>query len=647
MISQIYLRRLVESVLLEGFKDDQRYLVEKYPDHAQDLSRLQPKWIAWLTARFGESPRVEETHPFEDTIVTVLNFSRKDAAIGEKYRSNAQFRTAIDSRFPTDTRSWNSPADPAAMTVDEMETVLGLSERKKERFKTEVSEEETENDRIGKVGPWNLWMPTTRERSCKIAGYDPVTRKPKTTWCTARMAGSNLFYNYVGRPGTDMTLFYVIKDDPKGDQDWLSVGFVDGKPLLDGKHGSTSVDRANDGLTPAKLQKILGSDHDEIVKTLTDKNRSLGGKHPAREKIASAAKSIEAFKYLTVGLSKDEEIDIVKTVLKEPSISPDVLAILAQNPDDDVRRDVAISKSATPEILAALAKDESVEVRQMVAFNQLSAAEALLALADDPEVAIRTSVAYNRSSPPEALTKLSHDENVRVRDRVAVNTSTPPEALLALADDPDDDVRFAVSYNRSTPPEFLSNLAQRGNERIIRGIAMNASSPPEILTTLARHKDETIRGYVAKNPSTTPEVLAILARDPSESVVIGAAVNPAAPPKILAALSRDESVYVRVSVANNRSTPPEVLDQLADNDYTADHVGRNASTSPDTLMKLVKHKSKSTRAGVAFNKNAPIEALKLLLRDRSPNIRKFAADEIAKRQQLNERRLRQLIRRML
>ena len=105
ILNRARLRVLVESVLLEGFKDDQRYLVEKYPDRARDLSSLQPKWIAWLTARFGESPRIEETHPLEDTIVTVLNFSRKDAAIGEKYRSNEQFRTAIDSQFPPDTRS--------------------------------------------------------------------------------------------------------------------------------------------------------------------------------------------------------------------------------------------------------------------------------------------------------------------------------------------------------------------------------------------------------------------------------------------------------------------------------------------------------------------------------------------------------------
>ena len=144
------LRALVESVLLEGFKDDQRYLAEKYPDHAQDLEGLHPKWVAWLTARFGERPKAEETHPFEDAIVTIKNFSKKDAGLSIKYADPGTeekpnvFKPSVDKAFPPEDRSWKSPTDVAQMTVDEMELILGLSERKKESFKTEVSEEEME-----------------------------------------------------------------------------------------------------------------------------------------------------------------------------------------------------------------------------------------------------------------------------------------------------------------------------------------------------------------------------------------------------------------------------------------------------------------------------------------------------------------------
>jgi hypothetical protein len=83
-LSRSKLHLLVERVLLEGFKDDQRYLAEKHPDHAQDLESLPPKWISWLTARFGERPKTEEIHPFEDAIVTIKSFSNRDVANGEK-----------------------------------------------------------------------------------------------------------------------------------------------------------------------------------------------------------------------------------------------------------------------------------------------------------------------------------------------------------------------------------------------------------------------------------------------------------------------------------------------------------------------------------------------------------------------------------
>ena len=389
MISKFFLRRLIESVLLEGFKDDQRYLIEKYPDQAEALSRLQPKWISWLAARFSERPKTKEIHPFEDAIVTIVNFSKRDAAIGEKYKANEQFKEAVDTAFPPNDRSWKSPADATTMTVDEMELILGLSERKKERFKSDVSEDDMESDRIGKVGPWNLWMPTTRERSCKIAGYDPVTRAPKTVWCTARMAGSNLFYNYIGRPGTDMTLFYIIRDNPNQNQDWLSLGFVNGKPVLEGKHGGISVDRENNGLTPQKLEAVLKQHHDEIMRILTEKNKSLGGQHPARQKIKDAARSVAALRYLMQGLSKTEATDLKILVLKEPEIDPEVLQILASDEDQDVRHAVARNQSTPAEVLQTFASDKAQNIRLAVAANQSTPTEVLQILASDEDQDVR------------------------------------------------------------------------------------------------------------------------------------------------------------------------------------------------------------------------------------------------------------------
>jgi pentose-5-phosphate-3-epimerase len=602
------LRLLVESVLLEGFKDDQRYLTEKYPDHADDLNSLPPKWISWLAARFGEKPTQKETHPFEDAIVTIKSFSKRDAGLSVKYAAPGTeekpnvFKASVDEAFPPEDRSWSSPTDTMQITVDEMELILGLSERKKERFKTEVSEEEMESDRVGKVGEWNLWMPTTRERSCKIAGYDPVTRQPKTTWCTARMAGSNLFYNYTGRPGTDMTLFYIIRDNPADDEDWLSVGFINGQPALEGEHGGISVDRSNAGLTEQSLRAALGPDHDEIMEVLTEKNESLGGAHPTRAKISAAAKSLKDLNYLIKSLSKDEAADIIGMVIKEPNISPEVLAFLSSDKDVKVRRVVASNASTPAEALQALARDLDSEIRMGLVSNPSTPAKTLQELVDNNknDIKILRKVASNPSTPAEALQALARDEDDNTRIGVANNPSTPAETLQELGSDPDDllDVRIGVAKNPSTPAETLRAFGSNKNIRVLGGIAKNPSTPAETLRALANH----------------------------------------------------DEASVLLNVAGNPSTPTEALQALAShaNGFVRAYVSFNPLTSAKTLQALASDKTESVRQGVAKNPSTPTETLQALASDKDPGVRKAAANSLATRQQgLNERRLRQLIRQML
>ena len=214
-ISELQLRQLVSSLLIEGPEQDGQSLIAKYPDSEYRLRSLPVKFISWLWDRFGDNARQEEIHPFEDAIVTVVNFAKADVSISAKWKSNEQFKKAVEEAIPK--RRWSTPTDVKTMTADEMETIIGLSQRKKQRFDVQKEDTSFEGDRVGKVGPWNLWMPTTKENSCKIAGYDPASLQPKTAWCTARTSGSNLFYNYVGESGKDITLFYIIKDDPKDD----------------------------------------------------------------------------------------------------------------------------------------------------------------------------------------------------------------------------------------------------------------------------------------------------------------------------------------------------------------------------------------------------------------------------------------------
>lgn len=458
-ISRYQLRVLVESVLLEGFKDDQRYLTEKYPEHAQDLSRLQPKWIAWLTARFGENPRVKEVHPFEDAIVTALNFSRKDAAIGEKYRSNEQFRTAIDTRFPPDTRSWSSPADPTTMTVDEMETILGLSERKKQRI--EVNEaEDVEGDRVGKVGPWNLWMPTSREKSCKIAGYDPITLKTKTSWCTARMSGANLFYNYVSKGNV---IFYLIRDNPKSVTDWVSIGFKGETPVLHGYYGGPSADRDDTSLTPEYLKSILGEYYDEILETLTQKVKQISGVHPAKSKLEAASQSVEALRDIMRSLSVSESDEMKDFILARQDVSLDVLQTLSRDKNEVIAAGAIEHPSAPPELVNQAAESTSTRMRCAAALSPKISEDNLDTLSNDEDESVRSCVAGNRKTRTDTLIKLSLDKSADVRSSVASRVNDA-ETIARLSKDRNAGVRKEVVQNPNIPIDLLKNL--HDNDRV-------------------------------------------------------------------------------------------------------------------------------------------------------------------------------------
>ena len=687
LISESYLRQVIaEALLFEGFKDDQNYLIEEHPDHAANLSSLQPKWIAWLISRFGENPKFKETHPFEEVIESVTSFSKVFDSIAVKWKSSEIFRKNVEGFLPN--RSWKksdiTPQIIPLLTSDEMEVLADLATRDKQNFEINISEEEMESDRVGKVGPWNLWMPTTKERSCKIAQYNPVSLKPKTTWCTARMAGSNLFYNYVGKPGQEIMLFYVIKDDPRLPYDWLSIGFVNGKPVLEGTDNYVSVNRDNKGLTNAKLKLAFENDYDQIMLELSNKNKSLGGKHPAREKIAAAALSVEALQYLTSGLSQTEASEIIVVVLKEPKVSAEVLTVLAKNKDAGVRTEVARNTDTPANALMSLAGDTDTTVRITVVQNKNTPASALIALVGDESPNVRIDIANSLKIPEDFLVIMAKDEKKSVRGAVAKNPNTPMPTLIKLSKDVDEYVRYSATQNPKTPEFVLKSLAKDLDLNVRQGVAKNPKTPDSViadfiadkdanirrsvalhtgtstanLTTLAGDITTFVRTAVAENPQTPAAVLTTMATDADDEVRGKVAGNKNTPIKALADLAKDENVKIMYSVAGNNNVTVEILTKMIESeairknnnfsDWLLSQIIRNKKTPPEILEKFVKHPLNEIKQLIISNPNVTIPILQKLSKDRSSTIRLEAKTKLTKLQQVqNESRLRRLIRQML
>jgi hypothetical protein len=631
-LTESQIRSIISELILEGFKDDQRYLQEKYPQSADKIGELGPKYITWLAARFGESPSKEEVHPFEDSIVTISRFARKDAGIGEKYRANAQFRTAIDTAFPVDTRSWQTPNDAASMTVDDMELVLGLAERKKQSVDVD-QDVDIEGDRVGKVGPWNLWVPTTMERSCQIAQYDPITRVPKTTWCTARTAGSNLFYHYVGSQNSDIVLFYVIKDNPTADEDWLSVGYLNGKPVLKGQRGGLSVKRDNSGLTPELLQSILGSDFDPIMGILDKKAKDMAGVHPAKEKVRAAARDPELFKKMLKGHSEEENLAMKKMIIDIPDVTPEVLNLLADNPDQ--------------------------ELVYSIASNERSPAEAL-----DKIVTI-------------ALKKHSY----QIVNAAANSTNMRPETLRMLAGALPSNYMNVVPKNQNTPADVLLDMSRGDNIYALRGLVFNPNLTTEMIENILNYRDPSeithlemllnnpnitseqvvkmfnmggsVVDYAIKHPKLPMDILLDMLDKPPSWTTMRAYLNPNVPLETLTSFMEgpDYDDWKAVML-QNPSIPAHILHQWFD---TGDresgfmhYLLKNPNLPEDLMMKIAKKAPADARADLAANPGVTDAILQMLTKDRAAKVRDVANIMLTRRRReaVNETLMR-VIRRLV
>lgn len=330
--------------------------------------RNKPKYLEWIAIRFLDNPQYEELHDPDDSMAVLTSFAVKEAAVAEKFKSSKEFRTNLAELIPGKTFSvatFSNTMDKTFLSLssDNLNDILALANRNRGAidYGPPIPDEK---DLVGKVGRWNLWMPTSKANSCKIAGYDRLTLEPKTSWCTARTSGENLFYNYTGlKRGQSINLFYVIADNPTTDDDWLSVGFIDGRPVLEGRSGSISVTRNQRGLTPELLSDILDSDYDQIMKVLSDHDDKIGDNNPAKIEILEAAKSVPKLIEMTRGLSAEAKNDIFGNIA-ESELSDEVMDyIFDRSSDIELKAKIAshdIRKYSA--LIEGLSEDQKQEV---------------------------------------------------------------------------------------------------------------------------------------------------------------------------------------------------------------------------------------------------------------------------------------------
>ena len=271
----------------------------------------------WLYSRFVEKNK-EEIHPIEDALATLKKYSDNKSNIINKANRDQAFVEKLSEKGISIDKINNMQE----LSVDDMEFILEKYDDNKETSINTTNVEIKPEEFVGKVGEWNIWLPSSQETSAKIAGYDDETKQPNTTWCTARTRGSNLFYHYISRGDVISFIFYIIKDNPSENNDWLSLGFTGNlkeglssiKPYY-GKDGGLTVNKANKGLEESDFNTILGSNKEEIFSLIMKKMNDLGGKNPATEEMKKYVNNFELFKSELNKKNIEQKQDFCKIIL--------------------------------------------------------------------------------------------------------------------------------------------------------------------------------------------------------------------------------------------------------------------------------------------------------------------------------------------
>lgn len=315
---------------------------------------------------------------------------------------------------------------------------------------------------------WILAMPHTTEASCLLG--------KQTEWCTARTKSQNLFLSYVGRYKSNIVLFYVIKIDgnpKKNPNDKLSVGFINGKPVFDGKDGGLTVNAKNDGFSIEQFGKILGKElAKEMLIEMDEKSQSIKGKHPAKKEMERIAKSADKYlKKISEFKNEDELNDFKEEVAKYP-VNEEVAIILSEDKHGFFIINLASNKSITEKIQIKLSEKESLEVRKYLAQNPSLTEKVQMKLTDDESQWIRGDLAQNTSLTEKVQIKLSEDKDEWVREWLARNTSITEKVQMKLSEDKDKSVRQRLAQNPSLTESTLIKLS-KDNDEGIRPFVLN------------------------------------------------------------------------------------------------------------------------------------------------------------------------------
>lgn len=267
----------------------EQFLREKFSEPGSTLVGMDLAWIRKEVKSQAESGGVEPIEDWLDYIVMM----RKEEIKRKLSRT--------DLNDYVDLNDLRSTIDAVTQLSDEEQAVFG-----------NLMKDSRHIQMIAEFDDHEIYFPITVQGSI---AFDTPRR---TTWCTTKPAGQNLFYSYVAR-GENIVLYYILKKSLKESSAASSrvcLGFINNKLKLPSQAGTETVDLPNNGLSEKKLRSpaYFGDDYDAIIATCQSHIGTLKDGHPARAVVRRCCASIEYLKAQIKDYGKEEKEDFVELV---------------------------------------------------------------------------------------------------------------------------------------------------------------------------------------------------------------------------------------------------------------------------------------------------------------------------------------------
>ncbi|MER6278218.1 hypothetical protein ABT202_18250 [Streptomyces sp900105245] len=254
-------------------------------------------------------------------------------------------------------------------------------------------------------------------------------------------------------------------------------------------------------------------------------------------------------------LVRDRDAEVRRALAANPGLSPNGVAVLAEDPQVDIRSAVALRPDLTEEQRAAVRHDfDPTSVSHTLPWVEdlHGDADAMRRLAASSHPLVRRSVARARHLPADVVALLARDEDRAVRLFLAESCEDAPADML-LEVWRWWDGSFSHPGRPRNHPDFpragLLRYTGDTSGRMRRLALDDPGSTPADVARLARDPEAEVRRRAAEDTRLSPADAVRLLNDPEAQVRDTALCNPRLPARVLAALLHDRDT-ARAAVTN-------------------------------------------------------------------------------------------------